>query len=279
MKWKLTLFASAMSIALAGTAAASEQPQSLLEAMAEMGVQRSIAPLALGEPGGNLVVNPVTPCRLLDTREASPRGGPMLAQQTRAFFAFGEDFSATQGGAEGDCGLGDDLEVEAIVINLTVVEPRNGGGYATAWPMGEPLPLAATLTYAQNQTVTNEVIVPINADPANEDFQIYTYRQAHVVADVVGFLSRPEAAELDCVLGEVGEAPVAAGTNYQINAAPECPVGYSMVAPSCDAAGSAAEVVGFATFPGIWTACAYRNTSASSATVNTAATCCRVPGR
>ena len=49
-----------------------------------------------------------------------------------------------------------------MVLNVTVTEPRPAS-YLTAWPTGDPRPLASNLNYVAGQTVPNLVIVKVGA--------------------------------------------------------------------------------------------------------------------
>jgi hypothetical protein len=70
-----------------------------------------------------------------------------------------------------------------VVINLTVTDP-SGSGFLTAYPAGEPVPLAANLNYTTGQTIPNLAIVKLGGGGIN----LYaTAAVTHVVGDVVGF--------------------------------------------------------------------------------------------
>ncbi len=110
----------------------------------------------------------VAPQRLLDTRNGlgTTVTGPVVP---------GAATSLTVPGAPAD--------VAAVVFNLTVTEPQ-ADGYATAYPCGEPPPLASNVNFRAGQTVPNLVI----AKPgANGQICIITNVVAHLVADLQGW--------------------------------------------------------------------------------------------
>jgi hypothetical protein len=91
----------------------------------------------------------VTPCRIVDTRNASfPVGyGPpsMAANISRNFTLAGR------------CGIPD--SAQAVSLNVTVVSPQ-GLGYILIYPQGGNAPGVSTLNYLAGQTVANAAIVP-----------------------------------------------------------------------------------------------------------------------
>jgi hypothetical protein len=98
----------------------------------------------------------VTPCRIIDTRNANgPQGGPALGA--------GATRNITVAGV---CGI--PTGVSAISINVAVVAP-SGGGYLTLFtgPSNVPLPLASTINYQTNRTLANNAIVKVGSDTIN----------------------------------------------------------------------------------------------------------------
>ncbi len=115
------------------------------------------------------VMVPVTPARLMDTREGL--GGPVMVGNTsRRLPVLGRGGVPAAG-------------VSAVVLNVTVTEPIGGDGFVTVWPDGQR-PVASNLNYRAGQTVPNLVTVGVGADGGVE---LYTLRSAHLVVDVVGW--------------------------------------------------------------------------------------------
>jgi hypothetical protein len=92
---------------------------------------------------------PVTPCRLVDRRNAvAPLGGPsMTAGQTRDFPLL-----------SGSCNL--PSTVQAYSLNYTVV-PKGSLGYLTTWGFRGSQPLVSTLNDPTATAVANAAIVSL----------------------------------------------------------------------------------------------------------------------
>jgi len=123
---------------------------------------------ALGSGSG---FTSVAPARILDTRTgAGAKVGP------------GATLALQVAGVGGVPATG----VSAVVLNLTATQPT-GESYLTAWPAGQPQPLASNLNFLAGQTVANLVVVRVgNAG------KVSLYNNAgstHVVADVAGWFS------------------------------------------------------------------------------------------
>ena len=115
----------------------------------------------LGNASTDLVFNPITPCRLLDTRSATALAGiPIAANSTRNFLVWGQTSFATQGGAASDCGLTASSNTAALAVNFTVVTPATGG-YITAYPSDVAKPLAATVNFEAGSVRGNSAIVKV----------------------------------------------------------------------------------------------------------------------
>jgi hypothetical protein len=149
------------------------------------------APLAAPASQTNLVYNPVTPCRVTDTRLA---GGPLAANGTRSFLVTGNNLAAQGGNASG-CGI--PVGATSVVLNFVAVDPQ-GSGDLRETAFGTAMPLAAVLTYwndgVPNANMSNGLPVPI-CDPAappaggcSFDFTIQADAAAtHLVIDVTGY--------------------------------------------------------------------------------------------
>ena len=117
---------------------------------------------------------PVTPSRLLDTRD-------------------GDGAPAARPGAGGTvhlavAGHGGVPESGAAAVAMTVTATESAAaGYVTAWPGGASRPLASNLNLpGANATVANVVLVPLGADGSVD---LFTQRPTHLVADVVGWFT------------------------------------------------------------------------------------------
>ena len=229
----------------------------------------SPTPQALGALANDLVYTPVQPCRILDTR--STAAGAIAANSTRNFIAINASNFTSQGGSATNCGtLG--LSATAVAINLTAVLPA-GAGFATAFPFGTTQPLASSVNYTAGAIVNNALIVQIPNPLSSFDFTVYTFAQAHYVADIVGYFAPPVATALQCVETANTDLAIAAGGTGNA-VAPACAAGYTQTATNCESSTWQMPFVYFQSGT-----CSAQNNSAGSATLRASRTCCRVPGR
>ena len=95
----------------------------------------------------------ITPCRIVDTRNASmpPGYGPpqLSAGVPRSFTLTGQ------------CGIA--AGAQAVSLNITVVSP-SGLGYVLLYPEGGSQPVVSTLNFTAGQTVANAAIVPLGTN-------------------------------------------------------------------------------------------------------------------
>ncbi len=122
-------------------------------------------------PSG-LTFVPVTPCRVADTRNPTgPFGGPVLAAQgTRGF-----NIPSSACGIPGTA--------KAYSVNATVV-PHGSLGFLTAFPCGQPLPLASTLNAADGRVKAAAAIVPAGT---NGDLCFFATGATDLVLDINGY--------------------------------------------------------------------------------------------
>lgn len=107
--------------------------------------------------------NPVTPGRVLDTRGGAPVGA---------------------GGAVSIAfpWLADD--VTTVTFNLTAIGATTNT-FVTAFPAGQPVPLASNLNIGPGETVPNQVTVPLGT---NKTVTLFNGNgSVHLIADMVGF--------------------------------------------------------------------------------------------
>ncbi len=66
---------------------------------------------------------------------------------------------------------------------MTAVSP-DGGGYVTAWPCDQQMPVVSNLNFEQGQTVPNAATVKLAADGT---VCLFTTAATHLLADVAGY--------------------------------------------------------------------------------------------
>ena len=124
--------------------------------------------------GGTLgVYNTVTPCRLVDTRNApGPYGAPALSAGT-------DRTIDVDGGA---CGV--PATADAVFLNVTVVGPTVTGNLRI-WPTGTAVPTVSALNFAAGQTRGNNGIFKLDAS-GRFDMRV-SAGITQVIIDVAGY--------------------------------------------------------------------------------------------
>ena len=121
-------------------------------------------------PGALLFV-PMTPCRLVDTRNATgPFGAPSIAGDTSRSFVIPGSACAVPPTAT------------AYSLNVTVI-PRAGLGYLTVWPTGVEQPVVSTLN-SDGRVKANAAIVPAGNSGA---ISVYATDTTDLVLDINGY--------------------------------------------------------------------------------------------
>jgi hypothetical protein len=127
-------------------------------------------------PGaGGAQLAPLTPTRLLDTRNSTP----------------------TRPAAKLPSGGTTDLQVAgvgnvpagatAVVLNVTVADTESWG-YLTVWPHGANRPVASNLNWAPTQVIPNAVVVPVGPDGSISFFN-GSPGATNLIVDVSGYFS------------------------------------------------------------------------------------------
>jgi len=131
-----------------------------------------------GAPSTALQLIPITPCRVVDTRQAAGTfGGPSIAGgQTRSFPI------QTSG-----CGLGP--YPVAYSLNVTVI-PKGPLAYLTVWPAGQPQPAVSVLNSLDGRVKANAAIVGAgNGDAVNVFASTAT--STDLLIDIDGYFEAP----------------------------------------------------------------------------------------
>jgi hypothetical protein len=117
----------------------------------------------------------LTPCRLIDTRNAiGPLGGPALVGGTTRSLL-----------VAGICGV--PVGATALVVNLTIVQPVAAGDLRL-FPSGIAAPLVSTINFSAGQILANNAVVPLTGTiPGSLDVQADFAGTSHFVLDVVGY--------------------------------------------------------------------------------------------
>ena len=229
---------------------------------------------ALGSPGSDLVFTPITPCRIVDTRNA---GGMIAANTMRSFVAYTATDFVAQGGAAGDCGIPEN--VSAVSVKLTASRPAMNG-YLTAFPSQVAQPFASSLNYLAGVDTSNEAHIALCRPGCATQFSIYTLRQTDVVVDVTGYFIEPQATALDCVVASAtGNLDLLSGVQMR---SVNCPANYTATGGGCGGplgiGISNSQPLTSNGTPTGWS-CDLVGSLLSIVSYQVNATCCRIPGR
>jgi hypothetical protein len=114
---------------------------------------------------------PVTPCRLVDTRNPNGAfGGPSITGGSSRAFVI----------PSGPCGI--PSRATAYSVNVTVV-PHGPLGYLTIWPSGQSQPVASTLN-SDGRIKANAAVVPAGSNGA---VSVYATNTTDVILDINGY--------------------------------------------------------------------------------------------
>ncbi len=144
----------------------------------------SARPPAAGAPGSTPAVQEtlavsVTPCRIVDTREASDGA---LGASPRSFVATGTGSFPSQGGQSLGCGI--PAGATAVNMSVSVVNPT-GTGFLRVWPQGLAEPQATLANFQTNDSTSVTAVIPVS--PSTGRFTVRSSRATHLVVDVIGY--------------------------------------------------------------------------------------------
>lgn len=120
--------------------------------------------------------HPVTPTRLLDTRQA------IGVSSRTPIPANGMTKVQIEGNAKAAIPA---TGVTAVVLNVTVTQTA-APGYLTVWADGARRPGTSNINWVTGQTIANLVTVPVGGDGA---VNFFTVAKTHVIADVQGYFT------------------------------------------------------------------------------------------
>ncbi len=126
---------------------------------------------------------PLSPARILDTRNGTGAGGATTP------VGEGATINLKVAGVGGVPATG----VAAIALNVTATGANGPGSYLTVFPTGSTRPLASNLNFNPGLSIPNMVIARVGPDG---HVSIYNnLGSVHVVADVQGYYSTSQTAE------------------------------------------------------------------------------------
>jgi len=137
---------------------------------------------AVVDTGAKPVFVPITPCRIMDTRDyggfnVGPRSTPIGSNETYAVHA--------AGGVNGEC---DSIPATAVglVMNVTITDPTRHT-YLTIWPTDQAKPNASNLNALAGKTEATPNLVTTDL-AADGSFSVFNFDgTVNVIADVAGY--------------------------------------------------------------------------------------------
>jgi len=131
---------------------------------------------------GSLAFFPLTPCRVVDTRQAAgPLGGPTLVgNQGRTFPILSSA-----------CNI--PATAQAYSLNYTVVPRAPKLSFLTTWPTGQSQPTVSTLNASTGAITANAALVPAGT---NGDVDVFVTENTDLVVDVNGYFAPPASGGL-----------------------------------------------------------------------------------
>ena len=130
-------------------------------------------------PGTGSQFYPLTPCRLIDTRNGHDQG-TLQAKHERDY------------AIPGHCGI--PADATAYSFNIAAIPARGGLDYLTVWPKGEIRPLVSTLNDNTGTVVANAAIVPAGTESATAFYP--NSNKTDLVVDVNGYFAAPSSSGL-----------------------------------------------------------------------------------
>jgi YVTN family beta-propeller protein len=122
---------------------------------------------------------PLTPCRVVDTRQGyGGLGGPYLPANSSRSFALPQS---------PNCNV--PANAIAYSVNVTVVPMQRTLNYLTAWPTGEAQPLISTLNSSDGRVKANAAIIPAGSGGA---ISVYVTDPTEVIVDIDGYFQTPD---------------------------------------------------------------------------------------
>jgi hypothetical protein len=181
--------------------------------------------------GDNLVYTPVSPpCRVVDTRNAGARTGPLLLNDIRTFDLSTEAETDGQGGTL-PCVSLPNFKAVGWAVNLTVVGVYTTHGGLKQWPFTGPEPNASVINWTpgMNGAIANGIVItgcPGCADSIH--IKNFGTDSTHLIIDVMGYFTAASVNTSTVTRFAGTLVPVANATGATATGA-ACPAGTRLV--------------------------------------------------
>jgi hypothetical protein len=140
--------------------------------------------------GSTLAYFPLTPCRVVDTRNAIGNlAGPYLVADRERDFPVAESSCIPQG-----------PDIKAYSFNVTAVPHPTGQrlGFLTVWPQGGSMPNVSTLNNPTGTITANAAIVPAGTGGG---VAVYPNNDTDLLIDIDGYFAAPGSGGLSLYPG------------------------------------------------------------------------------
>ena len=238
---------------------------------------------------GAIVYTPLEPCRIMDTRNATPGSGvqgPILGNtlyQIPGFVGLGSHWAPYGGNGSADCGLTNPpgVDIHAVAVVITILNPNFGAfvGVSDADALTTVLSNVA-LNFTQGQGLSTLYIVPQIANH-NIYFALPAQLSVQLIFDVVGYYTLSDATTLQCTQQTSAPTAIAGSGGTGTATSPPCGAGYTLTSGSCDS-----DIFGPALYKherseasGNTWMCAAINRAGVAGHLTATANCCRVRGK
>jgi len=131
-----------------------------------------------------LIYVPITPCRIIDSRNGTGTGATPLGNgTTRSYYIGGTSRFPAQGGKSGGCGV--PTSAMAVAATVMAYEPSRSGRLK-AWPAGMAEPSAATMYYQGVTSTTGTTLSLRSGSGTDVTFRNFT-ATTDLIVDVTGY--------------------------------------------------------------------------------------------
>lgn len=240
---------------------------------------------SFGDLTQDLVYYPINACRIYDSRLATGGlAGPMAPNTQRQISV---NDHTTQGGASPDCGtVNPDLDDDppALALTITAVTPTGPGNLRT-FATGDPVPVAAMLTYTAGTTISTGTITS-SCTACGPELTVRNQGAGNtdVVVDVTGYFHSPPVQPLSTQVVTESASSIVFDTGW--NLSPSCPAGTTLTGGGEDTSfvsflSTTGNMVHFENGPSgsSWSCRGWNETSATISNVTCTAVCATIPGR
>ena len=212
----------AMVHTLTGKVGAGRYVNALTEPQPKVVIDGSDA--ALGATTGGLVFTPITPCRMVDTRNVGARTGILNVGASRAFDLTTGGFSKGQGGSASCPGL-PSFSYFGWSANVTVTAYSSNGGLK-AYPFGGAEPATSIINYFPAAYAIANASTLTGCYGCGEDVTFVAFgAPTHLIVDVMGYYEIATGYAPGTLTKLAGtSAAVAAGSFQRIDGG-SCPAG------------------------------------------------------